>query len=67
MDRLLLFTCFRFDPDSGSYVLAAWKIMRTGGLLTVVILAIGLFILWRRGSAFERRSTGPRVALGTSA
>jgi len=49
LDRTLLFNCFMFDPERG-YVPSAWKIMRAGGVLTMLIVAIGLFVLWRRGS-----------------
>lgn len=70
MERLLLFTCFRYDPNSGSYVPAAWKIMRSGGALTVAIVAIGLFVLWMRGSIAERRSgrssTCPNVEIASA-
>jgi protein SCO1 len=54
MDRMLLFTCFQWDPDSGSYVPAAWKIMRSGAALTIVLLGGGLFVLWWRGGKYER-------------
>jgi protein SCO1/2 len=40
-------SCFSYDPDSGSYVPEAWKIMRLGGLMTVLLLAAWLGYLWR--------------------
>lgn len=43
MDKVLLF-CYQYDPHSKSYVLFAKNFMRLGGGLTVLIL--GLF-LWR--------------------
>lgn len=56
MDRFLLFTCFNYDPNSNSYAPAAWKIMRSGGALTVLFVTLGLIILWARGSVADRRS-----------
>jgi protein SCO1 len=37
-DQLLLY-CFHYDPDRGSYTLAALNLMRLGGVLTVLALA----------------------------
>jgi protein SCO1 len=62
MDRVLLFACMAWDPTSGSYAPAAWKIMRSGGALTVVLLAIGIFLLWWKGSIFERKEKAARFS-----
>lgn len=48
IDQVLLF-CYRFNPSKNKYTLAAYNIMRIGGLLTVVVLAIILVPLWFRG------------------
>lgn len=48
MDRATLFFCLQFDPSSGKYTLAAMKLMRAAGALTVVIVAGVL------GAAFVR-------------
>ncbi len=40
-DRVLMF-CYQYDPQSGSYVPAAWNIMRAGGVL--VLLGLGSLI-----------------------
>ncbi|MCS6885956.1 MAG: SCO family protein [Acidobacteriota bacterium] len=45
VDKLLLF-CFHYDATVGSYVFFAKNIMRAGGILTVVILGIGLGRFW---------------------
>ena len=56
IDQVLLF-CYRFDPSKNKYTLAAYNMMRLGGLLTVVILAIILVPLWfRKKSHFESTS-----------
>ncbi len=53
MDRFLLFTCFQYDPRTNTYAPVAWKVMRSGALLTLVVMALGLTLLWWRGSRFE--------------
>jgi protein SCO1/2 len=55
--RASLLYCFRWDHADGRYVLAAWRIMRLGGVLTVVVLGGVLFTFWRRERArgAERR------------
>ena len=45
LDRLLLFNCFQYDPESNSYTPTAWKLMRSGAVLMLVVLAGGLAIL----------------------
>lgn len=51
---ILLFTCFQYDPASGSYAASAQKIMRTGGILT--ILAVGILLLTLRRRSVNARS-----------
>ncbi len=51
VDDILLFTCFQFDPNANSYTLSILKLMRTVGIGFVVLLAVGIFLLTRRGSA----------------
>ena len=46
-DKFLLF-CFHYDPDEKTYVLFAGNVMRVGGVITMLLLGGGLFILWRR-------------------
>jgi protein SCO1 len=65
-ERFMLFTCLKYDEKSGKYVLGAIKLMRLGGVFT--ILAIGSTIgtlLWRehrrRRSAADKGDT-PREA-----
>ena len=45
LDRLLLFNCFQYDPDRNSYTPSAWKLMRTGAVLMLVVLFGGLAVL----------------------
>ena len=46
-DRVLLF-CFHYDAASGRYGPAAFRLMQLGGLVTVVVLVGGIWILRRR-------------------
>jgi len=47
MDHFLLF-CYAYDHAAGRYGPTAFKIMRLGGALTVVVLGLFLLALWRR-------------------
>lgn len=46
MDKFALF-CFQFDPNKNKYTLYAYNLMRLGGAITVVIVAVFLFMFWR--------------------
>lgn len=45
-DRVLIY-CFRYDPRAGKYVPVARNIMKAGGALTILVMAITGFFLWR--------------------
>jgi protein SCO1/2 len=45
VDRLILY-CYQYDPDSQSYVPVAWRIMKLGGVVTLVFLGIFLGLFW---------------------
>jgi len=47
LDQVLLY-CYRYDPDSNSYVLHATNLMKLGGLFTLLVIGFGLLIFWRR-------------------
>jgi protein SCO1/2 len=69
VDRALLF-CFRWDHTESRYVLAAWNLMRAGGILTALTLGSVLFFYWRRERRRDRAAavaakptpTSPAVA-----
>lgn len=46
-DKLLLY-CFHYDASSKSYVPFARNIMKLGGALTVLVLGMFLYVMWRR-------------------
>jgi protein SCO1 len=48
MDKFLVFMCYKYDPMKNSYAADAMSIMRLGGLVTVVLVAVGLGFLWMR-------------------
>ena len=47
VDRIVLY-CYQFDPGSNSYVIHATNVMKLGGLLTLGLLVVVLYSLWRR-------------------
>ena len=62
VDQILMY-CYQYDPDSNSYVIHATNLMKFGGMLTLIVLGIGLFVFWRRES--DGQSVGiPRPASG---
>lgn len=46
IDRVLLY-CYHYDPKSGGYVVFASNVMRLGGMVTFVLIASFLLIMWR--------------------
>jgi protein SCO1/2 len=50
IDRIILY-CYQYNPEEGSYALAAMNVMRAGGVLTALILGSVLAGFWLR----ERR------------
>ena len=46
-EQLLLY-CYHYDPATGKYGLAVLRVMRLGGVLTLVGLGAMVFVFWRR-------------------
>lgn len=46
IDKFALF-CFQFDPNKNKYTLYAYNLMKLGGAITVIIMAVFLFMFWR--------------------
>lgn len=46
-DRFMLY-CYKYDPSSRSYVMAATNSMKLGGVLILLLLGSALFYFWRR-------------------
>jgi protein SCO1 len=47
VDRIILY-CYHYDPSTKGYVAMAGRIMRIGGALTLIILAVVIGTLWGR-------------------
>jgi protein SCO1/2 len=47
VEQLILF-CFQFDPNKSKYTLYAYNVMRLGGVVTVMLLALFLVPVWLR-------------------
>jgi protein SCO1/2 len=56
LDKFLLFNCFQYDPESNSYTPVAWKLMRIGAVLMLVVLGGGLAVLGFTSSDRLRKS-----------
>jgi protein SCO1/2 len=46
-DSVLLF-CYRYDPETGKYTMAALNLVRAAGAVTVLLLGSALLVMWRR-------------------
>lgn len=46
-DRALLY-CYQYDPVTGKYGLVVMNVVRAGGALTVLVLGIFMFVMFRR-------------------
>jgi protein SCO1/2 len=46
-DQLLL-ACFHYDPSSGKYSLAVMRIVRTGGVATLLVIGVAVVMMRRR-------------------
>lgn len=56
LDKIILY-CFHYDPDAGSYVIFAENIMRLGGAITLILLAILLISLWLKERHKRRKAS----------
>lgn len=64
LEKILLW-CHVYDPNAGGYVLFALRLMKLGGLLTLVLLFAGLSWLWVRD--IQRRHVASGRAAGSAA
>ena len=60
-DEVLLF-CYQYDGRSGSYSMAAMRLMQAGGVLMIGVLGTMLLVFWMR----ELRRRAPAPARGTA-
>jgi protein SCO1/2 len=60
VDRFLLF-CYRYDPNSRSYSVYLFGVMRIAAAVTVLVMAAAFGLVWwkqKRADALARRNTG---------
>ena len=55
VDQVLLY-CFHYDPKKGTYTWAAMNFMRAGGVTSLLVLGIVMWVLWRRDLARRRKA-----------
>ena len=58
-DHALLY-CYQYDPMTGKYGLVVMNVVRAAGVLTVLVLGIFMFVMFRR----ERKHPGASPAVG---
>lgn len=46
VDEILLFCC-KYDPTTGKYTLVVLNVLRVAGILTLIAMGGGFFLLWR--------------------
>ena len=61
VDQVMLF-CYKYDPQLGRYSAAVFKLVRLGGVLTLLLLGGTIFVYLRR----ERRRPTESPSLGTA-
>jgi len=54
----ILLTCFIYNAADGSYAADAMKIMRTGGILIVLVFGTFLIVSWRRSARKRTEKVG---------
>lgn len=68
IDRLIMY-CFHYDPDARGYTVVAANIMKLGGAVTLVVLALSLSLLFygerrRKRSGAGRSAPPPKTTAG---
>jgi protein SCO1/2 len=48
VDQVLLL-CYQYDPSTGQYSIAIWRLVRLAGSATALALVVGIVVLTRRG------------------
>ena len=54
VDQLLLY-CYHYDPEQGKYSATILRILRLGGVATILFLGTFIFVMIRRGPAHGER------------
>lgn len=56
-DRILLF-CYHYDPEAKAYVPFAQNFMKSGGILTLLVMGFFLYRFWRRERGLAAANRG---------
>ena len=57
-DQILLY-CFHYDPTTGRYSLMINRVVQAGGILTVLVLALGITVMLRHEKLKVARASSP--------
>ncbi len=55
--------CYHYDPNAGTYTVAAMRVMRAGAILTISLVSLLLLGMWR----FEKRRRSATISLALAA
>jgi protein SCO1/2 len=64
IDTFLLFNCYQYDPDSNSFTPSAWKLMRMAGVMTLILLVGGIYVLGRFNPTGKGPGSMPKNSTG---
>jgi protein SCO1/2 len=65
VSRPLRLLCFDYDPNTGSYSVAILRLVRVGGVLTLLAIGGVMFFSWRRGRRQKSQSVGADGAVNS--
>ena len=66
VERLILY-CYHYDPQGQGYVLWAMRVMRLGGVVTLLLLGSFLTVMWQRERRRGRPGSHPPAAPSSAA
>jgi protein SCO1/2 len=58
VDALLLY-CYHYDPERGKYSATILRVLRLGGVATMLFIGTLIFVMIRRGSGHDASGVGP--------
>jgi protein SCO1/2 len=64
-DQALLLTCLAYDPTTGKYTVAVFKLMRLAAIVTVLCVGLYLWRNWRR-ERYKARAAEVAMSSGSS-
>lgn len=64
VEKMLLMTCFAYDPTTGKYSFAVMKALQVGGIATVLIVATFMIVMFRMDRRRALQPSAVGVAFG---